>query len=247
MNTLLETNPVVGDVVKGKVIGRSKYEDYIFSRCPNCAKTRWLVKRKSSMENQLCPSCSNKTKQKRVPSISKDMQNAIKVLYISGLSSNAISKRTGLRIRLVTTALRRMKITRSFRDAALLGIKEGRIRQPRGSKSPSWKGGRVTDKGYVYVYCPEHPRATKTRPYVGEHILVWEKANSRKLPDEWVVHHSNGIKDDNRPENLIAYPKKKHAQLIPEMTQRIRELEKENALLKTVLSENYSRVIVNNN
>ena len=46
-----------------------------------------------------------------------------------------------------------------------------------------------------------HPRAGNGN-YVFEHILVMEQQLGRYLlPDEY-VHHLNGVRDDNRPENL---------------------------------------------
>ena len=67
---------------------------------------------------------------------------------------------------------------------------------------PKWKGGRIKDKyGYVLIYNPDHPLAVKGR-YVREHRGVMEEHLGRVLKPEEVVHHINGIKDDNRIENL---------------------------------------------
>ena len=56
--------------------------------------------------------------------------------------------------------------------------------------------------GYVMRRVPGHPRARATNPYVFEHILVMEELLGRHLLREESVHHRNGVRDDNRPENL---------------------------------------------
>ena len=74
----------------------------------------------------------------------------------------------------------------------------------RGSKNPNWRGGRrSTPGGYVAVYSPDHPFAN--RGYVLEHRLVMEVHLGRMLLPKEVVHHINGIPDDNRIENLALF------------------------------------------
>lgn len=70
-------------------------------------------------------------------------------------------------------------------------------------KSPNWKGGRHENKenGYVYNYHPEHPNANN-RGYLVEHVQVMSKSLGRPLRKGEGVHHLNGIKNDNRIENL---------------------------------------------
>lgn len=79
--------------------------------------------------------------------------------------------------------------------------------RPRGRTGPicedghyNWRGGRTVDKGgYVLIYCENHHSG---RRYVREHRLVMEEILGRPLLRDEVVHHVNGVRDDNRPENL---------------------------------------------
>jgi len=72
----------------------------------------------------------------------------------------------------------------------------------RGDKNYLWKGGKYKCKdGYVWVYVPNHPNKNKDR-CVLEHRFVMEKHIGRYLKKSELVHHKNGIRDDNRIENL---------------------------------------------
>ena len=53
----------------------------------------------------------------------------------------------------------------------------------------------------MMVSVPDHPRA-KSGSYVFEHILVAEDLLGRYLYAAETVHHRNGVRGDNRPENL---------------------------------------------
>lgn len=75
----------------------------------------------------------------------------------------------------------------------------------KAEKSTRWTGGYINRRGYMLVYAPDHHsivgRETQ-RNYVLEHRMIMERVLGRNLSAKETVHHINGIKDDNRPENL---------------------------------------------
>jgi hypothetical protein len=88
-------------------------------------------------------------------------------------------------------------------------IKHGQHLSPR-TEFKKRCGKWVTHYGYVMVYSPKHPYKNAADG-VPEHRLVMEKAVGRFLNRGEVVHHVNGIKDDNRIKNLIITDKRTHA------------------------------------
>src|SRR3990172_7462682 len=107
------------------------------------------------------------------------------------MSSKEISKITGISKKYVQKLLLRYNLPR---------LKRGDASQME--KNHFWKGGRVVDKhGYILIKKNDHPFCNHIG-YVREHRLVMEKHLGRYLVSSEVVHHKNGVKNDNRIENL---------------------------------------------
>lgn len=86
--------------------------------------------------------------------------------------------------------------------------RDERLRSYKGENHPSWKGGKsIHPSGYIYVKAPEgNPRGTH-HGYILEHLLVMEQILGRPVREDETVHHKNGIRTDNRPENLELWSK----------------------------------------
>ena len=78
-----------------------------------------------------------------------------------------------------------------------------------GENHPQWKGGTHSWSGYklVRIY-PDNPFYNMTRKtgYISEHRYVMAQHRGRCLERWEIVHHLNGIRDDNRIENLELTP-----------------------------------------
>jgi len=70
-----------------------------------------------------------------------------------------------------------------------------------GPLSPGWRGGRQRAGGYIRVRDRQHANANG-QGMVLEHIQIMSKTLGRPLTKKETVHHKNGVRGDNRPENL---------------------------------------------
>ena len=70
-----------------------------------------------------------------------------------------------------------------------------------GNRHPRWKGGKHKQYGYVVLSNASYPGA---RPFskTAEHVIVMARYLGRPLRSGESAHHKNGVRDDNRIENL---------------------------------------------
>ena len=86
------------------------------------------------------------------------------------------------------------------KSCGCLAIESAKSRS--GENHPFWKGGRLeTEHGYVLLLKKDHPNARKNGR-IFEHVFVMSEHLGRPLDKGETVHHKNGIKNDNRIENL---------------------------------------------
>lgn len=106
-----------------------------------------------------------------------------------------------------------------------------------GPKSGRWNGGRHRNPytGYIDIQRPDHP-CSDPKGRVYEHRYVMEQFIGRYLEKNEEVHHINGIRDDNRIENLSLETQKTHKAPHKRAALEIRRLKKELQDLRLVLA-----------
>jgi len=115
----------------------------------------------------------------------------------------------------------------------------------RGDKHPSWKGGRwMTKGGYVSiarsVLSEEQlaivaPMLNKAGQIL-EHRLVVAMDLGRPLTRREKVHHINGNKVDNRPENLQVFPEGGHSRKHRAIDRELSKVKAENKQMRAEIA-----------
>lgn len=129
--------------------------------------------------------------------------------------------KSGVKLRNVSEALNlhpeklgRKGVRREFTDEWKKNMSESRKKYCEKNS----KGKSLKPSGYYEITRGEN----KGR---GLHVIIVEKMIGRPLKKDEVVHHENGIKSDNRPENLKLMTRSEHSKLHALRFERLRSKE----------------------
>lgn len=109
----------------------------------------------------------------------------------------------------------------------------------KGEEHPNWKGGRKQSNGYILIWIEStssYYSMCNSHNYIPEHRLVMAKHLGRYLESWEIVHHKNGIRDDNRMENLELLPSQAEHLSITFLVEENKKLKKRIAELEKLLS-----------
>lgn len=135
--------------------------------------------------------------------------------YLSNKDLSKIFKRS------IASIQRKASRLNLKKDKEVNSLIRGKVRE--GEKSSAWKGGRkINRKGHVLILKKEHPLADRNG-YVLEHRYVMCEYLGRILSTDEIVHHKNGIKTDNRIENLEIMTNAEHTILHHKGSKRSKE------------------------
>jgi len=204
--------------------------------CPQCNRPRIVTFRNRKPRSKLCNSCARKTPElwikKDIYEVGDIRTGALigKQYYRAYKLQRCVDcgKQDWVLLREIKELRRCRKCTHKYmftKDHPLYKYAKS------WDKHPFWKGGRfVNGEGYVAVRLRKNDnyyKMTNGNGYVLEHRLVMAQHLKRFLKSIEIVHHINGIRVDNKLENLVIVEQRHNPPhtLVPILQDKIRTLE----------------------
>lgn len=212
----------LGDIRRGPEVGKPHDRQlFILVVCPSCGDYRWASCRDGKARRDgLCLHCINKNRVGK-----SDLIRYVGTIHNPSLGDVRQGRDIGMVQRSTLYSwsacpdcgkARWVSCCRGGKQRVVPCLVCAGKRHPirMGVDSPTWQGGRTkTNQGYMAVTLPaDDPlvcmcsgssgKSLGRRYRMLEHRLVVARHLGRPLTRSEVVHHKNGIKDDNRIENL---------------------------------------------
>lgn len=141
--------------------------------CSTYCEQRYRIELQSQARIKICQRCNKEhNRKKSIKYCSEDC------MYYAFLERQAKTKREQTRIK------------------KGLPLDHPRLIKPNGM------GHSCTSRGYVVVFKKGHPNCRNGQGSIYQHVLIMSEYLGRPLRKGEIIHHKNGIRDDNRIENL---------------------------------------------
>lgn len=220
---VMSDKPRIGDTVKAPALGFTGRATYEYTSCPGCGLPRWVVK---DSVGTLCRPCAAQNRARRTAPVT---YSGGRDPVIGDIATAGTLGRTG-RGRLFFVACPSCGRPRWTRSQGAKATCPSCVDRRRGSEHPRWTESRSSKRGYTFVkVAADHPFRSMAdkNGWVLEHRLVAATTLGRPLTRDDVVHHRNGAKNDNRPDNLKVLTSSTHNSHMVSLDQqeRIRALE----------------------
>lgn len=205
------------------IINERRWPSDVLVTCPGCGCRRW-VKNWTTRQPRftgLCKKCAGKRanpQQLAYPTGKQDLGNGNYILWDSLERLPSPSGRTR-RLKVQVYCSRCDAPYWSSANHVFHQVQKGRYTGFCARHPVSEKQGRIDNHGYVEIHIDllspadrllAEPMARMRGKYVSVHRLIMARHLGRPLTKNEIVHHKNGIRDDNRIENLVLRTTKNH-------------------------------------
>lgn len=204
--------PELNEIRSGRHVGQKTGAWYVWWECPHCKRRGWanLAKLAFNPDLGLCHTCYEH---------SSKYHNLIcdKIKSLSSIPAKPTLKYSGMSFYF-------------FPEGALKAV-----------EADDKKHGRRKLGDYIQVYQTDwfndNSESVVTK-WGLEHIYIVEKRIGHKIPKGMIVHHLDGVKTNNTPDNLTnPMTRKEHKLIIPLYRSRIQQLEAKVLSLQNYIGE----------
>lgn len=216
----MSNEPIVGEVRNGKELGYKNHHRMVWALCPICKKPRWT---RLSRQHKPCLGCAIHLS-KGVLALTEYPPGRVKKAQDVGIKGHGY------------VVLRTCSDCKREDWIVYQGIRTPK-RCHRCAAIRNWTPGKSVKNAEGYIKINIHPNDffahMAVHGYILEHRLIMAKSIGRCLLPWEIVHHKNGIKHDNRRENLQIELVNNHNQ-ITILERKIKKLQAENRFLKSI-------------